>query len=365
MFDKDKILKKRLTANVKAAGCAAKLGAAELARLLARVPAKTTPELIAGIGNFEDAAVYKISEDLAIVETLDFFPPMVDDPYMFGQIAAANALSDIYAMGARPIFALNIVGFPTCDFDDDVLVDILRGGANQVEKAGAVIAGGHSIQLDEPVYGLAVTGLVKPSDMLTNGGAKPSDKLVLSKPIGTGISLLGLKAEMLSKTGSEALFRSLSTLNATALETGRKYDIHALTDITGFGLAGHLHEMSKASGLKARLNIYGTKTLPEVLELARQGLVPAGAYGNRESFKDHVTYIDKVDLEYEDLIFDPQTSGGLLFAVSSDDAGALALDLIRNGLDVSIIGEMLKLEPGNSAGLVEVVNRDISDVVQN
>lgn len=356
MFDKDKIPKKRLTANVKAAGCAAKLGAAELAKLLARVPAKTAPELIAGIGNFEDAAVYKISEDLAIVETLDFFPPMVDDPYMFGQIAAANALSDIYAMGARPIFALNIVGFPTCDFDDDVLVDILRGGADQVEKAGAVIAGGHSIQLDEPVYGLAVTGLVKPSDMLTNGGAKPSDKLVLSKPIGTGIGLLGLKAEMLSESAQQALFSNLSTLNLTGLEAGRKYEIHALTDITGFGLAGHLHEMSKGSGLKAQLNMGAIRTLPEVLELARQGLVPAGAYGNRESFKDRITYIDKVELEYEDLIFDPQTSGGLLFSVAAADAKPLMDDLIRIGFDASIIGEMLPLNAGDTAGQVEVIS---------
>ncbi|MDZ4832592.1 MAG: selenide, water dikinase SelD [Candidatus Melainabacteria bacterium] len=355
MSDKDKIPKNKLTANVKAAGCAAKLGAAELARILARVPSKTTPELIAGIGNFEDAAVYKISDDIAIVETLDFFPPMVDDPYMFGQIAAANALSDIYAMGARPIFALNIVGFPTCDFDDDVLVDILRGGASQVEAAGAVIAGGHSIQLDEPVYGLAVTGLIKPSDMLTNGGAKPFDKLVLSKPIGTGVGLLGSKAEMLSSAAQDALFGSLTKLNATGLDAGRAYSIHALTDITGFGLAGHLHEMSKGSGLKARLNIRAVRLLPEVLELARQGLVPAGAYGNRESYKEAVHYIDKVELEFEDLIFDPQTSGGLLFAVGADDADALANDLLRIGFDASVIGQMLALEGSDKAGLVEIV----------
>ncbi len=355
MSDNINFERRRLTANVKAAGCAAKLGSAELARLLARVPAKSAPELIAGIGNFEDAAVYKISEDIAIVETLDFFPPMVDDPYMFGQIAAANALSDIYAMGAKPIFALNIVAFPTCDFDDDVLVNILRGGADQVEKAGAVIAGGHSIQLGEPVYGLAVTGLVKPSEMLTNGGAKPFDKLVLSKPIGTGISLLGLKADMLSKSAEEALLGNLSRLNMTGLDAGRKYDIHALTDITGFGLAGHLHEMAKGSGLKARLNIGAVRTLPEVLELARQGLVPAGAYGNRESYKDWITYIDRVELEYEDLIFDPQTSGGLLFAVGADDAERLADDLIRIGFDASVIGQMIELEPNERAGLVEAV----------
>jgi len=356
MSDKIDDQQKRLTSNVKAGGCAAKLGAAELSKLLARFPAKTTPELIAGIGNNEDAAVYKISEDLAIVETIDFFPPVVDDPYLFGQIAAANALSDIYAMGARPVLALNIVCFPTCDFDDHVLADILRGGADQVEKAGAVIAGGHSIQLGEPVYGLAVTGLVKPSEMLTNGGAKPFDKLVLSKPIGTGVAILGMKAEMLSKTAEKALLRNLSTLNADALSAGRKYELHALTDVTGFGLAGHLHEMSKGSSLKARLNIDAVKKLPEVVELAQQGLVPAGSYGNRESFKDAIAYINKVELEMEDLLFDPQTSGGLLFAIKPEQADSLAADLTALGLDASVIGEMLPLEGSQKAGVVEVTS---------
>jgi selenide,water dikinase len=357
MSDKIEIEQKRLTSNVKAGGCAAKLGSAELAKLLARVPSKTTPALIAGIGNFEDAAVYKISEDLAIVETIDFFPPVVDDPYLFGQIAAANALSDIYAMGAKPILALNIVCFPTCDFEDHVLVDILRGGADQVEKAGAVIAGGHSIQLGEPVYGLAVTGLVKPQEMLTNGGAKPFDKLVLSKPIGSGVAILGMKAEMLSQGAQEVLLRSLSTLNATALEAGRKYEIHALTDVTGFGLAGHLHEMAKGSSLKVQLNISSVRTFPEVVELAQQGLVPAGSYGNRESFKDSITYINKVELELEDLLFDPQTSGGLLFSVSADDADKLAKDLCTLGLDAAVIGEMLPKDENKKAGMVEVVTK--------
>lgn len=355
MSDKIESQQKRLTSNVKAAGCAAKLGAAELAKLLSRLPSKTAPELIAGIGNFEDAAVYKISEDLAIVETVDFFPPVVDDPYLFGRIAAANALSDIYAMGGRPVLALNIVCFPTCDFEDHVLVDILRGGGEQVEKAGAVIAGGHSIQLGEPVYGLAVTGLVKPSEMLTNGGAKPFDKLVLSKPVGTGIALLGLKAEILSKDAQEVLLHNLSMLNSTALDAGKKFNIHALTDVTGFGLAGHLHEMARASGLKARLNLHSVRTLPDVLELAKQGFVPAGSYGNRESFKDWITYINKVELELEDLIFDPQTSGGLLFAVAPEDAGKLASDLKTAGLDASVIAQMLTPENEEKPGIVEVI----------
>lgn len=356
MSEKTEIDPRRLTSNIKAGGCAAKLGSAELAKLLARIPSTPVPELIAGIGNFEDAAVYKISDDLAIVETIDFFPPVVDDPYMFGQIAAANALSDIYAMGGKPILALNIVCFPTCDFEEHVLADILRGGADQVVKAGAVIAGGHSIQLDQPVYGLAVTGLVNPKEMLTNGGAKPFDKLVLTKPIGTGVAILGMKAEMLSKSAQEALLRNLSRLNADALQAGRQYEIHALTDVTGFGLVGHLHEMAKGSLLKTRLNLNAIRFLPEVVELAQQGLVPAGSYGNRESFKDKVAYLNKVELEIEDLLFDPQTSGGLLFAVKPEDAFDLEKDLLELGLDASIIGEMLSPTEDERAGLVEVIS---------
>ena len=356
MSDKTEIEKRKLTANVKAGGCAAKLGSAELAKLLSSIPSRPIPELIAGIGNFEDAAVYKISDDLAIVETIDFFPPVVDDPYLFGQIAAANALSDIYAMGGKPIIALNIVCFPTCDFEEHVLADILRGGADQVAKAGAVIAGGHSIQLDQPVYGLAVTGLVNPKDMLTNGGAKPFDKLVLTKPIGTGVAILGMKAEMLSEGAQNALLRNLAKLNADALQAGRQYEIHALTDVTGFGLVGHLHEMAKASSLKTRLKLNDIRFLPEVVELAQQGLVPAGSYGNRESFKDKIAYLNKIELEFEDLLFDPQTSGGLLFAVKSEDANNLEKDLLRLGLEASTIGEMLPLEETDCAGLVEVTS---------
>ena len=354
MSEKIEYEQRRLTSNIKAGGCAAKLGSAELSKLLARIPSKTTPELIAGIGNFEDAAVYKISEDLAIVETIDFFPPVIDDPYLFGQIAAANALSDIYAMGGKPVLALNIVCFPTCDFEEEVLVEILRGGADQVEKAGAVIAGGHSIQLEQPVYGLAVTGLVNPKEIFTNGGAQPFDKLVLTKPIGSGVALLGMKAGMLSEGARNELIRNLTTLNSGALQAGRQYEIHALTDVTGFGLTGHLHEMAKASALKSRLNLSSVCILPEAVELAQQGLVPAGAYGNRESFNDRVKYLNKVELEWEDLLFDPQTSGGLLFSLNPDHAEQLVEDLKDLSLQASIIGEMLPLEPNESIGTVEV-----------
>ncbi len=356
MADKSELQPKQLTANVKAGGCAAKLGAAELAKLLAHFPQKSPPELLAGIGNFEDAAVYKISDDVAIVQTIDFFPPVVDDPYLFGQIAATNALSDIYAMGGRPILALNVLCFPTCDFDEQVLVDILKGGAEQVEKAGAVIAGGHSIQLEQPVYGLAVTGLVKPSELLTNGGARPFDKLILSKSLGAGIALLALKAEVLSNASKTALLNNLTQLNSKALECGKKFDLHALTDVTGFGLAGHLHEMAKGSGLKCRISVDKIETLPDVIELAQQGFVPAGAYGNRDSYKDSIAYLNKVELEMEDLIFDPQTSGGLLFSVKADHAAPLLEALEANGMDACIIGEMLEVGNNETKGLVEVTS---------
>lgn len=352
---KDQTENKRLTANVKAGGCAAKLGAAELAKLLANLNQPSAPrELITGMANFEDAAVWKISEEVAIIQTIDFFPPLIDDPYLFGQIAATNALSDVYAMGGRPILALNVLCFPTCDFPPEVLTEILKGGADQVALSGAVLAGGHSIQLNEPVYGLAVTGVVKPQEVLTNGGAHARDKLVLTKPLGTGVALLGTKAEMLSKSAQNVLIDNLTMLNGAALSQGRKYEVHALTDVTGFGLAGHVHEMAKASGLKAGLHLNDVALLPEVKELAQQGLVPAGAYGNRESYKTCLSYINKVPLELEDLIFDPQTSGGLLFALAQEDAEPLRRDLELLGLGASMVGEMNDLAANESAGLVEI-----------
>ncbi|MBZ0188243.1 MAG: selenide, water dikinase SelD [Candidatus Obscuribacterales bacterium] len=330
-----------MTANVKAGGCAAKLGSSQLASLLCRIPVKSDAQLMAGIENFEDAAVYKISEDLAIIETVDFFPPLVDDPYLFGQIAAANAISDVYAMGGRPVLALNILCFPTCDYPPAVLEQILRGGADKVLEAGAVLAGGHSIQLGEPVYGLAVTGLVKPCEVLTNSGARPGDRLVLTKPIGTGVALLGLKGEQLEKQACGELLASLSRLNDKALSVARRFSVNALTDVTGFGLLGHVVEMAKASGLRARLETDSIEYLEAVVELAGQGFVPAGAYGNRQSFCDQVTYIKEVDLAYQDLLFDPQTSGGLLIAVVENEARSLVDALKDEGMRASSIGQFL------------------------
>ncbi len=354
----------KLTANVKAGGCAAKISSAELHEILKSVSStgtgNTCPQLMTGIDNFEDAAVYKLSDQFAIIQTVDFFPPVVDDPYLFGVIAATNALSDIYAMGGSPILALNVLCFPTCDFPLEVVGKILKGGADQVARAGAVIAGGHSIQSPEPVYGLAVTGLVDPSCVLTNSGAKHGDKIVLCKPIGTGVALLGMKGSQLSKQAEDALINGLTTLNDRALDaamqTGSGSDfhlhIHAATDITGFGLIGHIHEMSKGSGLAARLMASRVPLLPEVLELAEQGFVPAGAYANRKSFEQFVSYIKEVDLALMDLFFDPQTAGGLLFAVDAKAADDLASRLIANGMNGAIIGEFFE----GTKGQIEVRN---------
>lgn len=342
---------KKLTANIKAGGCAAKLGSAELASLLGGLSGKGDERLIAGIEHFEDAAVYKISEDLAIIQTVDFFPPLLDDPYTFGQIAAANALSDVYAMGGKPVFALNIVCFPTCDFPLSVLKKILEGGADKVKEAGASLAGGHSIQASEPVYGLSVTGLVHPSEMLTNGGASPGDVLILTKPIGTGVGLLGLKGEQLEVGAGNDLVSSLTELNDVALSVARRFKINAATDVTGFGLAGHVREMAKASGLVAEIDTCSIEYLPGVVELASQGFVPAGAYGNRQSFSDFVSYIKEVDLAYQDLLFDPQTSGGLLLAVGEEQSRELLQALKAEGLRASIAGCLIE---GDNPGRVKV-----------
>ncbi len=350
----------KLTANVKAGGCAAKISSAELHEILASVSGndirKACPELMTGIDNFEDAAVYKLSERSAIIQTVDFFPPVVDDPYLFGVIAATNALSDIYAMGGRPILALNVLCFPTCDFPLEVVARILKGGADQVARAGAVIAGGHSIQSPEPVYGLAVTGLVDPAKVLTNSGAKAGDKIVLCKPIGTGVALLGMKGQVLSKDAEDALINGLTTLNNHSLDAAlhteqSELDIQAATDITGFGLIGHIHEMSKGSGLAARLKAREVPLLPQVLDLAEQGFVPAGAYANRKSFEQFVCYIKEVDLALTDLFFDPQTAGGLLFAVEAKAAESLVSRLSSKGINAAIIGEFFE----GTIGQVELV----------
>jgi selenide,water dikinase len=341
----------KLTANIKAAGCAAKISSAQLHEIVRGLPESHWPQLLTTIGSFEDAAVYKISEDLALVQTIDFFPPVVDDPFLYGRIAAVNALSDIYAMGAEPKLALSILCFPVCDYPLSVAQQIVQGGAAVLQEAGAVLAGGHSIQQPEPLYGLAVTGIIHPQKILTNGGAQLGDALVITKRLGTGALLLAHKGEVLPKEQELELLASMTQLNDRALSIGRKYNPHAATDVSGFGLIGHVHEMAKGANLSFRLLTADLPLLPGALACAEQGLVPASAYANRDSYKEIAYINDGIDLPTSDLLFDPQTSGGLLFAVPQRQAQQLVEDLRSQGLVGAIIGHFVQ----GKAGQVEVL----------
>jgi selenide,water dikinase len=341
-----------LTSSVKVGGCAAKLGAAELRDILQGLPKLPCPELVAGIDNFEDAAVYKISDEVAVVQTVDFFPPLVDDPTLFGKIAATNALSDIYAMGAKPVFALNVLGFPTCDFPLTIASAILCGAAEQVAKAGAVIAGGHTIQTSELFYGLAVTGLVNPNRLLTNSGATDGDKIVITKPIGTGIALQGYRAGVLASESSQLLLDNLTELNDKICPALKNIRLKAATDVTGFGLIGHLQQMAQASGLSCRLNASQVPFLPEVRQLAAQGFVPAAAYGNRNSFQKFVRIDNEIDLSVQDILFDPQTAGGLLLAIPPAHLDRSLEQLGKIAMSAACIGTFYR---GTEIGQIEVV----------
>ncbi len=290
-----------------------------------------------GLDTSDDAAVYQVSADVAVIQTLDFFPPMVDDPFVFGQIAAANALSDVYAMGGRPVLALNIVCFPSC-LPTDVLAEILKGGADKVNEAGAVIAGGHSVQDDEPKYGLAVTGLVHPDEMLSNATAAPGDVLVLTKPLGTGIINTAVKGNLADDEAISQAVKYMAMLNATAAQGMIEVGVNACTDITGFGLLGHAAELARAS--KVALEIWGDKcpVLPGTKELARMGMIPGGAYTNRQYLGDDVSIKESVAREIQDILFDPQTSGGLLISVPEERVDQLLKEMQRRKVPAVAVG---------------------------
>lgn len=344
-----------LTDRVKATGCAAKISASQLSAIVRTLPQFASPQLLTSIETFEDAAVYKLSEELALVQTIDFFPPVVDDPYTFGCVAAANALSDIYAMGATPTLALNVLGFPICDFPLTVAQRIMEGGAHVVQQAGALLVGGHSIQSTDLIYGLAVSGFVHPDRILINAGARAGDQIILCKAIGTGVALLGLKGDVLSQPARTELLASLTQLNAEASKIALAHDTHACTDVTGFGLVGHLHEMAKGSGLQASIQASRIPLLPQVRELAAEGFVPAGAYANRNSYSEIVCVDETVDLSVSDLLFDPQTSGGLMLALPASAVDSALKALVQAGYAAAHIGEFQKDSRGNNIkGLVEV-----------
>ena len=315
----------KLTKLASCAGCGAKVGAGVLARLLDGIKVHQDPNLLVGFDKSDDASVYKVSDDLALVQTVDFFPPIADDPYLFGQIAATNALSDVYAMGGEPKLALNLLCVPE-DMPREAVHDLLRGGYDKAYEAGTIITGGHSIIDPEPKYGLAVTGFVHPDKVLTNSGAKPGDVLLFTKPIGIGVLTTAAKAEMCSGESLALAHRMMTTLNKSARDAMVKYDVHACTDVTGFGLLGHAYEMAQGSDVQIHLDVDAIDLIPEALELARMGILPAGMYRNRKFAEPGVDAGD-VELAKQDLLYDPQTAGGLLMAVAPEDADALFAEL--------------------------------------
>ena len=384
----------KLTKLTECAGCGAKVGAGELQALLGDLQVRKDPRLLVGFDKSDDASVYKISDKLAIVQTVDFFPPIADDPYRFGAIAAANALSDVYAMGGEPKLALNIMMVPE-DMDKTHVHEILRGGYAKVYEAGAMITGGHSIYDKEPKYGLAVTGFVHPDRILTNSGAKAGDVLVYTKPLGIGVLTTAAKAEMCDSALTDRMEQIMMTLNRAARDVMVRYRVHACTDVTGFGMLGHMLEMASGSDVQIHVDLQAAQAqvIPEAWEFAEMGILPAGMYRNRHFAQDQVQVGEGTDrdgadykaplwsqealesaggVDYkvpmrsqqrmqtmQDLLYDPQTSGGLLMAVDPEDAQQLLSDLKEaekqpgnEGMKCVVIGTVGPYEGGKRILLI-------------
>jgi selenide,water dikinase len=298
--------------------------------------------VIVGLERADDAGVYKISNELALIQTVDFFTPIVDDPYWFGQIAAANALSDVYAMGGTPKTAMNLVAFPVKDMELSVLRQIIQGGLDKLTEAEVVMIGGHSIEDKELKYGLSVTGIVHPAKVLTKKNLRPGDRLVLTKALGTGIVNTAIKAAMASAELTEKATRLMAALNRDAARIMAYFEVGACTDVTGFGLLGHLAEMVSGSGMSAKIYCGQVPMITEALDFAAMGLIPAGAYKNREFRDSMVAFADTVARARQDVLFDPQTSGGLLISIGAQQAEALTAALKDAGIDdAAQIGEIL------------------------
>lgn len=320
----------KLTKLASCAGCGAKVGAGTLARLLDGFRTHTDPRLIVGYDKSDDASVYVLDENTALVQTTDFFPPIVDDPFLFGQIAAANALSDIYAMGGEPKLALNIMCLAP-GMAKETVQDILRGGYDKAYEAGAIITGGHTIQGAEPLYGLAVSGFVHPKKVLTNSGAQPGDVLLLTKPLGVGIITTAAKAGLAEKVLTERIYRQMAALNKAARDVMVKYPVHSCTDVTGFALLGHSFEMAQGSGVTVLIQTENVPFHKEAWAFADMGLVPSGAYRNRDYAEAGVRLTREIARPMQDILYDPQTSGGLLIALPEKDA-ARCLDELRQSV---------------------------------
>ncbi len=305
--------------------------------MLSALPRMQHPDLIVGMETSDDAGVFRLRDDLAIVNTVDFFTPVVDDPYTYGQISAANSLSDVYAMGGEPKTALNIVCFPQSGIDKEILVDILRGGADKAAEAGVVVVGGHSVADDEIKYGMAVTGVIDPHRVHRNVGAQVGDVLVLTKPLGTGILTTALKKAHLSEEEYGAVVASMATLNREAAQVMLRHTVHACTDITGFSLMGHSCEMAMGSDVTLRLRSTALPLLPGALRLALEGYITGGCKRNRTYLADKVRVLPDVPQDLNEVAFDPQTSGGLLMAVPEREAAALVRDLLSEGVLAAVV----------------------------
>lgn len=327
----------KLTKLASCAGCGAKVGAGTLCNLLTGFQTHCDANLLVGYDKSDDASVYRVSDELAIVQTTDFFPPIVDDPFMYGQIAATNALSDVYAMGGEPKLALNIMCIPE-KMDKATVQEILRGGYAKAYEAGVIITGGHTIHGAEPIYGLAVTGFVKPENVWTNSGAQPGDVLLLTKPLGVGILTTAAKAGLVEQALLDKLYMQMSTLNKYAHDVLVKYSVHACTDVTGFALLGHSLEMAQGSGVTVHLKAQAVPYHEEAYEMADMGFIPAGAYRNRDFAEADVRVVGAVARALQDIFYDPQTSGGLLCAVPAAEAEACLAELRAVAPSTQIIG---------------------------
>jgi selenide,water dikinase len=333
----------KLTHHARFGGCGAKISPGDLSDVLCGIEVPEDENVMVGLKGFEDAGVYRLSDDLALVQTVDFFTPVVNDPFHFGRIAAANALSDIYAMGARPITAMNIVCFSPKKFGITVLREIIKGGIDKVRESGASLLGGHSVEDEEMKYGLSVTGLVHPGRIVKNRGAKPGDLLVLTKPLGTGILITAMKADLVTRQTEEYLIDIMATLNDRASEAMLAAGVHAATDITGFGLAGHLKEMI---GNELGVEVFSDRLpfLPQAEDLANEGFLPVGLYKNRDFYTPFVD--SKVGGFLGDIIYDPQSSGGLLIALDLPGLDNFRREAAARALTYSVIGRFLETPEG-------------------
>ena len=323
------------------------MGPEDLDQILKELPIPKDPKVLVGVDTSDDAGVYQLNDEVALVQTVDFFTPIVDDPFTFGQIAVANALSDVYAMGGTPLTGMNLVAFPIKTLSPSILKEILLGGLSKMGEAGVALVGGHSIEDPEIKYGLAVTGVVHPKKILTNAKAEIGDKLILTKPLGTGIISTALKGEMASEEAVRNIVESMVTLNRTPSERMKTFGAHACTDITGFSFIGHALEMAIASQVEMVIQSKTIPIFPEAIEYAKLGLIPGGMHSNRQFFSCRVEVHSNIPDLLMDVLYDPQTSGGLLISLPSDRAEELVVILKKEGhVHSSIVGEVVEKSSG-------------------